>query len=124
MSVVTLAGSVDGYTARVGPDGRLAVTVLPPVSLVEQYSPIAAGGMSGQVVAEQSGRTQLVIQNLGAFPVHLSFADTSRPATIHDLMVSPGGTFETPCCARYEGAVQAFGAGGASQLAVVEYYTE
>lgn len=124
MSVVTLAGSVDGNIARVDTEGRLEVAVLPPVTAVEQSSPVAPAGASGQIVASRTGRTRLLIQNLGAFPAHLSFAPGTRPATPVDLMVPPGGTFEMCCYARYEGPVQAFGLGGASQLAVVQYYTE
>lgn len=124
MSVVTLAGAFDGRLALVDEQGRVAVAALPPLTDVDQSSPTAPSGTSGQVVAARSGRTGLLIQNLGAVPVHLSFADSSRPATATDLMIAPGGTFEMSCRARYEGAVQAIGVGATSQLAVVEYYTD
>lgn len=124
MGVVTISGAVDGQIARVDPEGRVLTAVLPPKTAVEQTSPMAPNGVSAQIVAAKPGRTGIVLQNLGAFPVHLSFATTARPATPFDLRVAPGATFEMGCYSRYEGAVQARAAGGVSQLAVVEYYTE
>lgn len=124
MGVVTISGAVEGHVARVDSEGRMLTAVLPPITAVEQSSPIAAAGVSAQVVAPLAGRTRLLLQNLGAFPVHLSFAGPARPATPIDLMVPPGATHEMCCYSRYEGAVQAVAVGGASQLAVVEFYTE
>ena len=120
MTVVNVAGSVEGFVARVDTGGRLQVSGLPPVSEIHQSQPTAPNGVSAEIVAARTGRTCLSIQNVGAFPVHVSLGDTSSPAGPGHHMIAVGAEFELCGHIRYEGPVQAFGVGGASIVSVIE----
>jgi len=136
MTVVAVeSGRGDGYTATINSDGELLadveevqrivepVTTRPEVMYVATSTPAVPSGTSSEVVGSLTERRWLEIQNLGDFPVHILLADSPATASVANRRLDPGDVYSWRNGVSYDGAVQAIAIGGASSLAVDQFYT-
>jgi hypothetical protein len=107
-----------GYTAAVDSGQKLLTkNYCLPRTL---YSSLTlAIGTSGPLALTRTGRTAIIIQNVGAFAVNISLGSDAALGT--DLTIAPGAMFSFPACNTFEGPIQVIAPGGNSNVRVIEF---
>ena len=115
-------GTGEGFLARVTSTGNLQTEVGNTVTVeradVTVYRAfVNAGTTSGTLLGARTGRQSLWIQNQGAFPCYLRFANAA--ATNQDWLVAAGGEFRAEDF-RYADIITVITVGGNSNILALE----